>query len=148
MAERRKLKFYLIIFLVGFAVNFIWEINQMPYFVGKPGSIYAEGIFYCGLASIIDGLTVILIYFLANKILKLNSLKSYLQIAIFAAFCSIIFENIAFYFNLWSYKENMPRVPLVGIGILPFVQLITLVPLSIFLTQKIFGESEKIIDSY
>lgn len=138
MAERDFVKFYLVLFIVGFAVNLIWEINQMPYFAGKPGDTYAEGIFYCSLASIIDGLTVISIYFVASKIVKYKNFGFYLLTAIFGALCAVVFENIAFYLKWWSYKESMPVVPLIDVGVLPFIQLISLVPLSIFIANIIY----------
>ncbi len=138
MSEKSKSKFYLILFFVGFAINLVWEINQMPYFAGKPGDTYAEGIFYCSLASIIDGLTIVSIYFAASKLSRPDNLKFYVLTAIFGALAAIIFEKVAFYLKLWSYKESMPIVPFVEVGILPFVQLISLVPLSIFITKLIF----------
>lgn len=138
MYEKSKLKFYAILFSVGFTLNLIWEISQMSYFAGKPGSTLAEGVFYCSLASIIDGLTIISIYFVASRIFKPNDLKFYFLTAFFGALCAIIFENVAFYLKLWSYKESMPVVPLVEVGILPFVQLISLVPLSIFIANFIY----------
>ena len=138
MVEKdNKFKFYLILFIVGFAINLVWEINQMPYFDGKPGDTYAEGIFYCSLASIIDGITIVSIYFLASKIFASETFRFYLLTALFGALCAIIFENFAFYFNLWSYKDSMPIVPFLEVGLSPFIQLITLTPLSIFLAQII-----------
>jgi hypothetical protein len=138
MAKKSNLKFYLILFLLGFAVNLIWEISQMQFFAGKPGDTFLEGIYYCSLASVIDGITVILIYFIASRILSSVNLYFYLLTALFGALSAILFENIAFYFNLWSYKESMPIVPFIEVGILPFSQLILLVPLSIFLANKIY----------
>lgn len=138
MPEKNKVKFYLLLFLIGFGINLIWEINQMSYFDGKPGDTYAEGIFYCSLASVIDGLTVISIYFIVAKILKSYTIYFYLLTAFLGALCAVIFENVAFSLKLWSYKESMLIVPFVDVGILPFVQLILLVPLSIFLTNLIY----------
>lgn len=137
MTEKSKLKYYLILFLVGFSINLIWEISQMQFFAGKPGDTFLEGIYYCSLASVIDGITVISIYFIASRILNSVNLYFYLLTALLGALSAVIFERIAFYFNLWSYKESMPIVPFIEVGILPFIQLILLVPLSIFLANQI-----------
>ena len=138
MAGKSKLKFYSLLFIIGFAINWVWELNQMSYFAGKPGSNYAEGVFYCSLASIVDGVTILSIYFLASKIFKPASLKFYLLTCLIGALSAIIFENVAFYLELWSYKESMPIVPVIDVGLLPFVQLISLVPLSIFIANFIY----------
>lgn len=138
MTEKSKLKYYVILFLVGFFINLIWEISQMQFFAGKPGDTFLEGIYYCSLASVIDGITVISIYFIASRILNSVNLYFYLLTALLGALSAVIFERIAFYFNLWSYKESMPMVPFIEVGILPFLQLILLVPLSIFLANKIY----------
>lgn len=76
----------------------------MPHFAGKPGSTYAEGVFYCSIASVFDGFTIISIFFLAGSIFNQKGWRFYLLTAFFGAISSIIFENIAFYFNMWSYK--------------------------------------------
>lgn len=110
----------------------------MQFFAGKPGDTFLEGIYYCSLASVIDGITVISIYFIASRILNSVNLYFYLLTALLGALSAVIFERIAFYFNLWSYKESMPMVPFIEVGILPFLQLILLVPLSIFLANKIY----------
>ncbi len=137
MAEKKNIKFYLILFLAGFFINLVWEISQKQFFAGKPVDTFIEGLYYCSLASIIDGITVVSIYFISSLILKTDHKLFYLLTAFLGALCAIFFENVAFYLNLWSYKESMPMVPLVEAGILPFFQLILLVPLSIFLANKI-----------
>ncbi|MGB4989610.1 MAG: hypothetical protein WBO10_10275 [Pyrinomonadaceae bacterium] len=133
MPEKQTLKFYLILFSIGFALNLIWEISQMQFFAGKPGNSFLEGVYYCALASVIDGVTIILIYIVASRIINPNNLKFYILTAFFGAFCTIVFENIAFYLKLWSYEESMPIVTLFNVGLLPFVQLTSLVPFSIFI---------------
>lgn len=143
MAEKDFVKFYSILFLTGFAINLVWEINQMPYFAGKPGDTYTEGLFYCSLASIIDGLTIVSIYFIASRLIMPNKLKFYLLTAFFGALCAVIFENIAFYFKMWSYQESMPIVPFIEVGLLPFIQLLTLVPISIFVAEKFYKTKNK-----
>lgn len=138
MADKQNIKFYLILFLTGFFINLVWEISQMQFFAGKPGDTFLEGLYYCSHASVIDGVTVISIFFIASIILNSDNILFYLLTAFLGALAAIIFENVAFHLKLWSYKESMPIVPLLDVGILPFVQLILLVPLSIFLANKIY----------
>ncbi len=138
MAEKKNIKFYLILFLTGFFINLVWEISQMQFFAGKPGDMFIKGLYYCSQASVIDGITVVSIFFITSIILNSDNKLFYLLTAFLGAIAAVIFENVAFYLNLWSYKESMPIVPILEVGILPFVQLILLVPLSIFLANKIY----------
>ncbi|MGI8542997.1 MAG: hypothetical protein ACR2MD_05895 [Aridibacter sp.] len=110
----------------------------MQFFADKPGDTFLEGLYYCSHASVIDGVTVISIFFIASIILNSDNILFYLLTAFLGGLAAIIFENVAFHLKLWSYKESMPIVPLLDVAILPFVQLILLVPLSIFLANKIY----------
>lgn len=137
MSGKKFIKFYLTLLGTGFFINLIWEIFQVQFFAGKPGDTFFQRVYFCALASVIDAITVVSVYFIASKIFAPYSKLFYFLAAFLGALCAIIFENVAFHLNLWSYKESMLMVPLVEVGILPFSQLILLVPLSIFLANKI-----------
>lgn len=142
MWGKKFIKFYLTLLCTGFFINLIWEISQMQFFTGKPGDTFIQGVYYCSLASVIDAISVVSIYFISSLILDSDNKLFYFLTGILGALCAIIFEKAAFYLNLWSYKESMPMVPLIEVGILPFVQLILLVPLSIFLAKRIYPKTE------
>jgi hypothetical protein len=67
----------------------------------------------------------------------MNQWKFYLAAAFLGALCAVLFEWFAFRSGLWSYGEEMPVLPVIGTGLLPFVQLTLLVPLAIWLSLKL-----------
>lgn len=56
------------------------------------------------------------------------------------ALCAIGFERVAFGLGLWSYNERMIVLPVIKTGLLPFIQLMILVPLAIWLAKKLKKE--------
>ncbi len=133
-----KLPFYVALLAVGFAVNLIWELSQMQFYAEKPGSSFADGVLYCSLASVIDAVSILMIYSIAKGFFNPKSFRFYFLASAIGALLSIIFESFAFYFRIWSYRQTMPIVPLLEIGLLPFVQLIALVPFSIAVVSFYF----------
>jgi hypothetical protein len=129
--------FYIRLIVIAFGLNWIWEMAQMFAFEVKPETSRFREFFFCTLASVIDALVTVGIYGLLTRInLSLNSGLFYLLAALFGSLCASIFEWLAIWFELWKYNRNMPIVPIIDIGLLPFVQLTLLVPLAIRLTQK------------
>lgn len=128
-------KFYSGLFVCAFALNWIWEISQTFAFE-MSGLSTAKMLFFCTLASIIDGVVTVLIFWLMRKIFEKLDWKFYLVATALGAICAIIFEQFAFIFGLWSYGDKMPVLPLLGTGLLPLAQLSILVPLAIWLTAR------------
>ena len=90
----------------------------------------------CTGASVIDAVVTVAIYALLARLMKLNNAKFYIGAAVLGALCAVGFEWFAFRFGLWSYGEQMIVLPVINVGLLPFVQLTLLVPLAIWLTRK------------
>lgn len=129
-------RFYLYLFIVAFAVNWIWEISQTFAF-DMSGVSTGKMLLFCALASVIDGIVTMLIFWLLRKFIENLGWKFFLAAAVLGAVCAVFFEQTAFIFDLWSYDEEMPVLPVIGTGLLPFVQLTILVPLAIWLTIKV-----------
>lgn len=129
-------RFYLVLFAAAFAVNWIWEVSQ-TFAYKMSGVSTSKMLLYCTLASVIDGVVTVLIFWLLRKIFSEIDWKFYLSAAGLGALTAIFFEQIAFTFNLWSYGEEMPVLPFLGTGLLPMVQLTVLVPLALWLTVKL-----------
>lgn len=137
-------KFYGILAIVAFGLNLIWEIAQMFTYETKPGETLAGSLIFCALAAVVDALVTISIYALLAQILKrTNRLEFYLAAAFLGAWCAVFFEWLARFSNLWSYNKKMFVIPLLETGLLPFLQLTTLVPLAIWLTGKLVRGREK-----
>lgn len=102
----------------------------------KPGASPVENFIVCTLAAAIDAVLTLAIYAALKSLLKLGSAKFYLATAFSGAWVAVFFEWLARIFNLWSYNERMPVIPVLETGLLPFVQLTLLVPLAIWLAEK------------
>ncbi len=132
-------KIYPLLAITSFGLNWIWEMAQMFAFEIKPEESRLKVFLFCTLASVIDAALTIGIYGLLSRIKLSNPFLFYLLAALFGALCATFFEWFAFRFELWRYNQAMLIVPIVGVGLLPFVQLTLLVPLAIWLTLKFKG---------
>ncbi len=128
--------FFGVLFAVAFVLNWIWEISQTFAF-DMSGVSGGKMLFFCTFASIIDGIATVAVFWILQKILELANLKFYIAAAVLGAFSAMLFEQLAFTFNLWSYNEGMPILPFLETGLLPFLQLTILVPTAIWLTLKL-----------
>lgn len=138
LKEKSKISFtfYAVLFAVAFGLNLVWEISQT--FAFEMGGVSGgKMLLFCALASIIDGIVTVLVFWILQKVLKRFDWKYYLAAAIFGAVCAVFFEQMAFTFNLWSYDEEMIVLPFLGTGLLPLLQLAMLVPAAIWLTIKL-----------
>ena len=130
--------FYVYLAVISFALNWIWEIAQMSAYRTAEKS-WGETLFFCTLATFIDVLVVLAIHGAAVFFINRRGWKFYLTAALLGAVCAVLFEKIAFAFGWWRYDEGMIVVPVLGTGLLPFVQLTTLAPVSVWLAAKASG---------
>ena len=108
---------------------------QMFAYAAEARNYWAKSFMFCTLASVGDAIVTVSIYVFLKFLIKPNGAKFYSSAVVSGALCAIGFEWIAFRFGLWSYGEQMIILPILEVGLLPFVQLILLVPLAIWLTR-------------
>lgn len=137
--KNSSLFFYGVLSAIAFGLNWIWEIGQMFAYVAESGDSWTKSFLFCTLASVGDAIVTIAIYVFLKFLMKPGGAKFYLCAAILGASCAVGFEWFAFRFGLWSYGEQMIVLPVINVGLLPFVQLTLLVPLAIWLTGKFKG---------
>jgi hypothetical protein len=126
---------------VAFVLNWVWEMAQMFAFELPSGVHTVLMTVFCTAATVVDALVTIGIYALLIKIgLKSLNAAFYFLAGALGATCAVVFERFAFAFGLWSYNDLMPLVPIIEVGLLPFIQLALLVPAAIALTEKLSGE--------
>jgi hypothetical protein len=138
-AQSTNKDFYYRLAGVAFVLNWIWEMPQMFAFQTELEKSWLETTLFCTLATIVDVLVILAVCKLAEKFTERRGWIFYLATAFWGALCAAFFEKFAFAFGLWNYNEQMPVVPLLGVGVLPFAQLLILVPLSIWLAGKLPG---------
>lgn len=128
---------------VSFAVNWVWEAVQMAAYAPAPGRSRREGFFFCTLASAGDAVLTLLV-FAAVVVLERSrrwagdgGWKAYGAAALAGGALAVLIEWAALGAGYWSYAPRMPRVPLLGVGLLPFVQLTVLVPFSLWAAGRL-----------
>ncbi|CAN5159652.1 hypothetical protein BH20ACI1_BH20ACI1_28540 [soil metagenome] len=134
--SKNSFSFYVVLFAAAFGLNWIWEVSQTFAFNMNDVS-GGKMLLFCTFASVIDGLVTIAVFWILHKIFADVNWKFYLSAAVLGALTAVFFEQTAFTFGLWSYEERMPVLPVLGTGLLPFMQLTMLVPLAIWLTTKL-----------
>jgi hypothetical protein len=121
------------IFAVAVVVNFVWEMAQMLYYAGTggPGATW-----YCLLASLGDGLLVLLIFAAGWMALRRSSwyarpgVGGYLLMLTTGFVIGIVVEWVAVRVaGTWSYTPRMPLLPGTQTGLLPVAQMLVLPPL-------------------
>ena len=124
---------------IAFAFNWVWEIVQMGAYKSAEGSMI-ESLIFCTLATAVDALTILAIYAAAAAFFTdRQDWRFYLTAALLGSVFALLFEKIAFGFGWWSYNDQMPVIPVLGTGLLPFVQLTVLAPVSIWMAMKACG---------
>ena len=128
---RRTLLLWMV---AGFAFNFTWEVLQLPLYIGQ-GSFELHA-WQCFVASLWDvGLLASLYAFLCLVtrerywFLRLGSFRLLLLAA--AGFViAVLIELRALDHGKWGYTPAMPRVPGLGVGLSPVLQMV-LIPLAL-----------------
>lgn len=130
------------LFTISVFINYIWEMVQMPLYEQMPVTELSSWLF-CFWASLGDGVITIVIWILGyfiyrsqNWFLSLSPWKVIILLVSGGAI-AIAIELHALATSLWKYSSYMPVLPLVGIGIAPFVQLIILPLPSMLLARKL-----------
>jgi len=131
-AQRRSRGWSLVatIFAVAVLFNYPWELAQMPLY----GASYDGRTFlYCFLASLGDGLLVLLIFaagwivFRRREWFVRHGARGYLLMLAAGLIIAVGIERVAVGTGQWLYAEQMPRV--LGVGLAPIAQMLVLPPL-------------------
>lgn len=138
----KKLLFLIYLFLTAFALNFVWELLQMPLY-DVPWEIWsAKCIWICFLATIWDaGYTTflyLLIAFLNKDFYWVRNLdRRNVFLVLFIGIATAMFVEVrALGLGDWAYGPNMPLLPL-GVGLTPGIQLALLSLLGFFILKKL-----------
>lgn len=137
----KKIQFVTTLFVVAYILNLIWENFQKPLFVGFE-SVLKSGI-TCYGAALGDALMVVGIYFVVALIRRkfywfsIRTRDETLLLILFGFITAVLFEKFAIVTNRWEYTSLMQLIPLLNVGLVPVLQMLTLPYLSIKITDKI-----------
>ena len=132
-AQHRSRRWSLIapIFAVAVLINYPWELAQMPLYEGA--GYDARTLLYCFLASLGDGLLVLLIFaagwiaFRRREWFVGQGVRGCLLMLAAGLVIAVSIERVATGTGQWQYAEGMPRVR--GVGLAPIAQMLVLPPL-------------------
>lgn len=136
-----RLKFLGRLFLWAVAMNYIWEMLQMPFYEAMKFSDPKSWLI-CFRASLGDGVIVLTIWAIGFAVLRKTTwaenlnVRSILILLLSGSLIAIGIEFLALETGRWLYSELMPMVPIVNVGLIPFLQLLILPWVSIRLASR------------
>lgn len=133
------------LFAVAFGINWLWEMLQMPAYADVPERSWRETVLLCTVASVGDVALTLAAYgagALVTRRLRYGrgrsgGWKTYALMALSGVGVAITIEIAALAVGYWSYNERMLVLPLVNVGLLPFLQLTLLMPLSLWIAVRV-----------
>lgn len=140
------------VFIVAVLLNYLWELAQAPLYVGLEN--YNAGVFWhCFVASLGDGIMVLLIYLAGRMILRRHDwfqrpgVPGYVFMLTTGFLLALMVEWFGLHvLGRWQYTDSMPRVPGLGLGAVPIAQMLVLPPI-VFRIVAVAGRWHSIIGS-
>jgi hypothetical protein len=131
--------FFASLAVAAFALNWPWEMLQMPAYVGMAGRPWPTVARLHLLPTVGDMAITFAVYgvgaLAAGQVRwgMTGRWNVYATAALLGGTCAVAVESRALASGRWSYAEAMPVVPLVGVGLWPLLQLTLLVPAALAL---------------
>ncbi len=132
-------KIFSILALTSFTLHLIWENVQAPLYLGYQSLTQCFAL--CFYATLGDVLITLIVYSLVALLKRdafwLRELRGadVAVLAIVGAFIALWIEQQALLLGKWDYNEMMPLVPYFGAGLTPLLQMMILLPLSMYITN-------------
>lgn len=125
----------------SFFLNFFWEVVQTYFYTMKeaPFNTMLYGWLHCTLGDVILTLVSYWLISAVNRdrrwVLHLNRLN-FIGFVMFGILATVISERVNVHIlQSWSYNELMPIIPLVNVGLMPFLQWVV-IPLAVILLAR------------
>jgi hypothetical protein len=131
------------VLVFSFLLNLAWEVWQGPFFQGMADQPYWLGVKACtqttfGDAGIALAAFWVTAFFATTRSWIMQPSRS--DIAIFIGVglvATIIFESLAIgVLERWAYSDAMPRLPVIGTGLLPLLQWLVIPPLVLWFVRR------------
>lgn len=125
-------------------LNWPWEFLQVPFYSGMPSAEHWAGVKACTQATLGDAVIMLVAYWCVAAVagshwLLRPNVRRLAYFMVVGLAVTILIEKLAVsgaWFTTWSYSERMLIVPLLGIGLSPFLQWILLPPLVIWFSKR------------
>lgn len=133
-------RFIFTVVMLSFFLNFAWEIIQSPLYKGH--SYNANHIALCVVASVVDDIMVLLLYFSLALIFRnplwVRDLKLYriITLVLTGGLGAILAETKNLAAGNWAYAPSMPLVPFLHTGVSPVLQFMLLPTIIYYLSYS------------
>jgi hypothetical protein len=129
--------------IFSFLLNFLWEMQQMPFFQISSEFSCLDTIRNCTLATIGDvgiSLTAFWVVAVASKSRQWFRQLHWWQLSSFVLVgivITVMFEALATgVLDIWKYGEIMPILPFFGTGLLPLLQWLLIPPIIVWFVKR------------
>ena len=134
------------ILVFSFLINLPWELWQVTFYQGIAEQPHGAGVKVCTQATFGDAGIALAAFWVTAFFAGTRSWikqSSKLDIAIYIGIglaATIVFEALATgVLGRWAYNDAMPRLPILGTGLLPLLQWLTLPPLALWFVRRQTG---------
>ena len=111
----------------SFLLHFVWEMWQAPFFAEMASTAHASEVLVCSRATLGDAP-------------RAGEVLIYLGIGLTL---TVVFEWLATGpLDRWEYGSEMPRLPILGTGLLPALQWIMVPPWALWITARQLRSAE------
>ena len=134
------------VFVFAFLLNYPWELMQVPLYHGMPEAAHWDAIKVCTRATFGDGAIMLLAYWGTALLVRDRwwiarpGLAPILTLIGIGLAVTVLLERLAIVSNNpnwgWRYAEAMPMVPVLGIGLTPFLQWLILPLLLVWFVRR------------
>lgn len=129
--------------LFAFLLNFVWELWQVPFFRDLPTAPHWEAVKTCTVATLGDVALALVAFWAVSAVVRSRGwiLQPHArEVAGFVAVglgATILLEWVVTeWLRRWAYAQAMPRLPVLGTGLLPLLQWIVLPPLIVWFVRR------------
>ena len=133
------------LFVLALPPYFAWEMLQAPAFTGMPPGWWPATA-VCALAAVGDGVLVVVVFALCALLFRdwrwfsPPRAARYAVVVAAAVVVQVVIEWIMVYrLGRWGYGPRQPIVPLLGVGVLPVVQPVVLLPAVFWALARMSG---------
>jgi hypothetical protein len=135
----------MILGLFSFLLNFVWEFIQVPFYTGMKTMAHWDGTIMCLQATGGDVVITLIAFwfvsvFTGRSWIRRITLRPLLGLVGIGLIITIAVEWVSVeQLGRWTYAPSMPRLPIIGTGLLPLAQWLLIPPVGAWLTSRHLG---------
>jgi hypothetical protein len=123
---------------IAFVLHLAWEMGQMPLYRGMQGRPWWSTVVPCARAALFDvAVTLALgILFVAVARPRSSSVTAGVAMVAAGAAIAILVEKTGVGRGRWAYTGDMPKLPPLGLGLMPMLQMMLIPAVSAWLALR------------